>query len=378
VGVATTEWFGALPGFGPALVRNFIADEAMSDRFFSLLMFVHIGVPLALLAAMWVHIQRLTRPRTSPSRSVQAWTMAALLLVSAALPALSLAQADLQRVPLQLPIDWFYLAAYPAMYASSAQLLWALSGGLTLALLAAPWLVRAPRPVSAKVDPGNCNGCGRCFADCPYAAIAMVPHPGGRGLLAVVNDDLCAACGICAGACPSSTPFRSGQRLATGIDLPQQPVDELRRRLEAGLESARRAGQPAPVVVFACQRGAGVAAGDARVRAWGVPCAAMVPPSFVEYALRSGAAGVMLASCPPEDCEFRFGARWAQQRLEGEREPHLRADACGARVRIAHAAREDRHRLREQIDRFLAEVSNLPPGAPAPVRRAVIGDAIHG
>ena len=29
------------------------------------------------------------------------------------------------------------------------------------------------------INADNCNGCRRCLADCPYAAIVMVPHPGG-------------------------------------------------------------------------------------------------------------------------------------------------------------------------------------------------------
>ncbi|HSQ04305.1 MAG TPA: cytochrome b N-terminal domain-containing protein, partial [Burkholderiales bacterium] len=39
IGIAAAESLGALPGFGPGLVRNFIAPEAVSDRFFSLLSF---------------------------------------------------------------------------------------------------------------------------------------------------------------------------------------------------------------------------------------------------------------------------------------------------------------------------------------------------
>ena len=39
-----------------------IANEAVSDRLFSLLIFLHIGLPLALLAAMWLHVARLAKP----------------------------------------------------------------------------------------------------------------------------------------------------------------------------------------------------------------------------------------------------------------------------------------------------------------------------
>jgi len=378
VGIGTTEWFGALPGFGPSLVRNFVADGVMSDRFFSLMAFLHIGVPLALLAAMWVHVQRLTRPRTSPARAAQAWTFAALVALSAAMPALSMPPADAARVAPVLPIDWFYLAPYPAITAGHAALVWWTCAALTFALLAAPWIGARRRPAAARVDAANCNGCSRCFADCPYEAIAMAPHPRGRGLVAVVAEHACASCGICVGACPSSTPFRSGERLVTGIDLPGEPIDALRARLESGLAGVIGSGAAAPVVVLGCRHGARVEADGERVLAWSVPCAAMLPPSFVEYALRAGAGGVVVAPCPAEDCEFRFGARWALERFARAREPRLRAGVPAARVRVFEAAREDTTRLRERIDAFVAELSHLPPPALAPARRTRTGDPLHG
>ncbi|GAA4411878.1 cytochrome b N-terminal domain-containing protein [Quisquiliibacterium transsilvanicum] len=369
VGVAVTEWFGALPGFGPALVRNFIAESAMSDRFFSLLVFLHIGVPLVLLLAMWVHIQRLARARTVTSRAVGGWTFAALLALSLAAPVVSLPAADLSRVPANVPIDWFYLAPLPAIYAVSPEAVWAAAAALTVLLGAVPWLGRrTPPPPPAKVDPDHCNGCTRCFVDCPYSAITMAPHPSGRGEIAVVADDLCASCGICAGACPSSTPFRSRQRLVSGIDLPDREVGDLRDALGSALARSTAEGA-SPLVLFCCQRGAGLGpdedAGRADgVLAFGLPCAGMLPPSFVEYALRHGAAGVMVATCPGEDCEFRLGVQWTAERLRGEREPYLRASVDRARLRTVAAAREERAGLRRALQAFRQELS--APGADAP------------
>jgi coenzyme F420-reducing hydrogenase delta subunit/Pyruvate/2-oxoacid:ferredoxin oxidoreductase delta subunit len=213
------------------------------------------------------------------------------------------------------------------MYASSAGATWALALGSLVALFVLPFLPsKAIREPVAVVDPQNCNGCQRCFVDCPYAAVTMVPHPNQRigRQLAVVDADLCASCGICAGSCPSSTPFRSGQALATGIDMPMLPVDTLRRQLHAGLAAMR---VEHPIAVFSCREGADarcVQAPDTLVLP--LICTGQLPPSFVEYALRDGAAGVVVASCRDGGCTFRLGARWTAERLAGTREPHLRAD----------------------------------------------------
>lgn len=355
VATATTEWFGALPGFGPALVRNFIAEGAVSDRLFSLVAFLHIGVPLVLLLAMWAHIQRLTHPQTAVSRSVALWVLAALTLLSLAMPAVSQPPAALDRLPAALPLDWFYGAPLAAIYVTTPALVWIAAAGLTVALALAPWLGPWRRPPAAVVDPDHCNGCTRCFVDCPYAAIAMAAHPSGRGQVAVVDADRCASCGICAGACPSSVPFRAGERLVSGIDLPQSTMGGLRDALDAALRAAH--GQET-VVVFTCQHGAGLGPAPGRgLVALGMPCTGMLAPTFIEYALRGGASGVVVALCPPSDCEFRFGARWTVERLAGEREPRLRRGVERDRVAVIHAAREERAELLAGIEALRARLA---------------------
>ena len=276
--------------------------------------------------------------------------MAALLALALAAPVLSQAPADLSRVPSVLPLDWILLFVHPLAYAISGEATWVLLGGALALLVALPFLPRraAPAPV-AVVDPANCNGCRRCFEDCPYEAITMAPHPRRAGRqLAVVDPDQCASCGICVGACPSSTPFRSLERLATGIDMPQQPIDAVRQRLHDGL-----AALPGPrrYVVFGCERGANVAsveAGD--VHAAGLVCTGMLPPSFVEYALRHGADGVVVAGCRDAGCEFRLGMRWTAQRLEGRREPHLRDSVPRERLRVVEADAGEEYRLAAALD----------------------------
>jgi CDP-4-dehydro-6-deoxyglucose reductase len=64
VTVASAEWLDWLPIFGGALMRNFMYFGSVSDRFFSLLSFMHIGLPLVVLMVMWIHVQRV--PKAAP------------------------------------------------------------------------------------------------------------------------------------------------------------------------------------------------------------------------------------------------------------------------------------------------------------------------
>jgi ferredoxin/coenzyme F420-reducing hydrogenase delta subunit len=361
--VATTigEWAGALPGVGPAMLRNFITDEAISDRLFSLLVFMHLGIGLLVLLGLWVHVQRLVRPATQPARRLALGFGATLALLALAAPALSTAPADFSRVPLPVPIDWLFLAPLVLVEWTSPATVWLLAIAVTVLLVALPWSVRAARPAPALVDLAHCNGCGRCFDDCPYGAVVLAPRNDGRrhAQQAVVAADLCASCGICVGACPSSNPLRSIEPLASGIDLPQLPVAALRAKLRAAL-----AARPGATVVFGCDEGADLdRVGAPGIVKLSLACAAQLPPSFADYALRHGAARVLIASCGEHACAYRFGARWVEQRLAGTREPALRARVRGPKLRLIEAGRGEEARVREALAAY------VEAAAPSSIQR---------
>jgi CDP-4-dehydro-6-deoxyglucose reductase, E3 len=138
--VAVFEWLDWLPSFGGTLMRNFVYSTSVSDRFFSLLSFLHIGLPLVVLLLMWIHVQRVPKARTSPPRAITVGLTGALLLLSLARPALSQGgAADLATAVLSVQVEWFYLALLPLMAAWPLGQVWALAvaGSALLALL--PW-----------------------------------------------------------------------------------------------------------------------------------------------------------------------------------------------------------------------------------------------
>ncbi|HEX4984575.1 MAG TPA: hydrogenase iron-sulfur subunit [Burkholderiales bacterium] len=360
---ATAEWLDWLPLFGEPLARNFLTPAAVSDRFFSLLSFLHIGIPLLLLLAMWVHVQRVSLADVAPPRRLGWGTLAALAALSLARPAMSSAAANVATEPAQIAIDWFYLFMHPLLYQTSPAFVWTLAFGATFLLAAAP-LLRGPKPAPvARVSPPDCNGCGRCVADCPYAAVRLIPHTlrGTYRMQASVDPALCASCGICAGACPSSTPFRTAGSLVSGIDMPRLSIDALRRQLNAGL--TQLSGVARTVVVGCdCAADVGKVAG-AGVVTLRLPCIGNLPPAFIEYALRrgrqgAGADGVLISGCREGDCAYRFGNEWTRQRLAGEREPHLRAHVPNERVCVAWANGGEEARLADELAAFRGRLAH--------------------
>ena len=358
---ATSEWLQVLPVFPDLLVRNFMTRHALTDRFFSLIVFMHIGVPLFLLAGVWIHVQRVSHVRIWPPRSLVIGTLVVFAVLSLAVPAESLGPADTGNAPAQLSLDWFYLFVHPLVDILSESGTWWLFLIATVLLGGLPFVAgKGFKPPSnqvrqegraAVVDLSNCNGCSRCAADCPFGAVVMVDRTDQlhHRQQAFVISDMCAACGICVGSCPSSTPFRRIEDIVSGIELPGRPVAVLRKQLKEALAGLSG---PSRIMLFYCGQAADwQSLRDASTAVLSMECAAMLPPSFIEYALRLGAEGVLIAGCREGDCEFRLGDNWVQGRLTGAREPRLRAAAPRDRIAVVWAGSE-----RKQVARALSEL----------------------
>lgn len=349
--IRISEWLDWLPVFGDPLARNFVSNATLSDRLFSLLVFLHIAIPLFLLVGMLVHIKRIKLARTNPTRTLLVGTGAAMVAVSLIHPATSMPPADLAIAPALVDLDWVYMNVFPLLDRIGPGALWLLLGGLSVGLIALPRLsaLRAHEQQPARVDPANCNGCSWCFQDCPFDAIVMMPQEAKPGMRqARVNPDLCTGCGICVGACPSATPFRHVDELVSGIEIPGYPLDRLRREATAALDGLPVSGG---TVVFGCDHAAAVedqAADD--VVTMSLPCSALLPPSFIDFIARQPrVAGVLVSGCHPEACFQRQGSQWLAERIAGERNPHVRTREGRSKVEICWAGPLESQRLSEAV-----------------------------
>ncbi len=368
VALSTARLFDALPVFTDPMSRNFLDNASLSDRFFTLIAFIHlVGLPIFLVLGIWFHLLRIRLPRINPPRALMAGSLLAMLLLSLLQPALSHAPADLERVPGALALDWFYLAIFPLQDGIGALPTWLLLGGATLVLAALPWLWPAPRPAVAVVHLPDCTGCGYCAEDCPYGAIDMVPRTDGRNLAlqAEVDAAMCVGCGICVGSCPSSSPLRRQQPLHSGIELPEPSLQWLREAIVAPPPG------PQPRILLAACACAAEAArvSDAGVVALELPCIGLLPPAAVDYALRSaGFDGVAISGCAIGDCLHRYGERWTIERVARERPPMLRERVPRERLSLSWNKRGEEAALARAIAALRASLQAQErghPGGPA-------------
>lgn len=373
VAIASSELLDVLPIFSDPMARNFLTNESVSDRFFTFMAFLHlIGLPVFLLFAIWFHLLRISRPVVNPPLGLAVGSLLALTGLSLVWPALSQPPADLGTVATGLGFDWFYLIAYPLLDHGSAALVWIVLLGSSTLISLAPWLPRKRQQPAAVVDLPNCNGCGRCVADCPYNAVSLMPRTDGLAYTsqAEVNTDLCTACGICAGACPTSTPLRRMTELVPGIDLPGLPIRTLR---EQTLAAAARlpAGVPR-ILAYGCETGANIAAlRAAGVEVVALTCIAQLPPSFLDFVItRRHADGVLLLGCRAHDCHYRLGVEWTEQRLAGERDPYLRARVPRERIHTLWAGPASAADIRRAVEAFRVRIAPLGPYSSQPSARA--------
>jgi CDP-4-dehydro-6-deoxyglucose reductase len=98
--IATAEWFDILPMFNGTLIRNFLYLESVNSRLFTLLAFIHIGVPLIVAFIMWVHVQRVPRAHINPPRPIAIAVTLMFLALALVKPILSQGgEADMSVVP---------------------------------------------------------------------------------------------------------------------------------------------------------------------------------------------------------------------------------------------------------------------------------------
>jgi len=334
IAVSTARLFDSLPVFTDPMSRNFLTNESVSDRFFTLIAFIHlVGLPIILVLGLWFHLLRVRLPRINPPRVQMAMCLGLLTVLSFVEPAVSHGVADLARVPTEMRIDWFYLAVYPLLSETSAGFTWAVVVGGTFLLAALPWLPPRKAPSVAQVHLADCTGCGYCADDCPYGAIDMVQRTDGRNfeMEAQVAADLCVGCGICTGSCPSSSLFRRVEPLTTGIEMPIFTIDRLKTLILDG-RRGRRGGS----LVVGCEHGVEVGTGLGKDdRAIVLPCIGMLPPAAIDYALKVGGyGGIVVAGCAQDGCYHRFGDIWTIDRIARRRPPMLRERVPRERLRL--------------------------------------------
>lgn len=321
----TTKFIDFLPIFGEPLARAFLSNSTVSNLLFIGIIFLHLSLPTLLLIAAWIHLVRISRPVVNPPALLNKAIGILLLAMCIIVPATSQMPADLTIAAARFGIDWLYLPIYPLMAALPVWYSWLIVGIGAIILTFIPWSIKSERLAKAEIILENCNGCELCFKDCPYEAVYMRKRTDGRPyeFEAVVVEKKCASCGLCVGACD----FHA-------VDLPDRTENYINNEIASLLKFSTDAPKILAVVCGYGVQMKGLINPDTRalkdmpnVRVMLLPCAAMLQPSMMEHAFIKGADGIFISGCEANDCHFREGNRWLEERILNNRPPVLKKKA---------------------------------------------------
>jgi coenzyme F420-reducing hydrogenase delta subunit/Pyruvate/2-oxoacid:ferredoxin oxidoreductase delta subunit len=202
------------------------------------------------------------------------------------------------------------------------------------------------------VDKGLCTICLTCLRFCPHQAIGWTHR-------IFIHPLACQRCGICASECPMDA-----------IQIAGFSDQEVEAKLTVLLQKWQGTESRQPrVVIFGCQRSAGVAWQEAQgsrykvqgdVKFISLPCAGKIDPDFVLKALAMGAGGVLVLACPEENCKSLHGNTYARGRIGEVQEYVEEAGFNPARIRFEPLSSNMVWRLIEIIEQFLGELKEEP------------------
>lgn len=352
-----------IPLFSEPITRTFVGDAPPPPAFFFLNLFAHVAFPVGVALLLWLHVSRLARTYLMPPKPLFWGTVALLGVPSLLWPITMGPEADLLTVPDVVGLDVFYNFWLP--WARDFGPGWTWAGFLAVAALglAVPALQRPPKtalPRPSVVAERSCTGCEQCYHDCPYEAISMVPRTDGReGYVARVDPAKCVSCGICIASC---APMGVGPPGRTGRDQ--------LAAVRAFIEEHRPG--PEDVVLVACTQGPTSGATYLGAPVYHVSCAGTLHTSVVEYLVRAGTGGVLIATCPPRDCWNREGVAWMEERLYHGREAELKDRVDRRRIRVVHTAEAEGGLLAAELLAFRDHVQSMRSGTPEPEEEIVI------
>jgi len=206
-----------------------------------------------------------------------------------------------------------------------------------------------------KVDENLCSVCGICVSLCKYEALSI--EEDGKDHKKIVVDKVeCRGCGLCLAACPSGAISQKEGCEITLSELHSKITDLLKKNKDMKL------------IVFCCNwsvfPGMQLSESPALVKMpYGIivsMCSGRVAPELILEAFDEGAWGILVAGCPPEECDHD-GNYKARRRLLLLKNFLKQLDIEPERVRLEWFSTGESAKLSCAITDFIDELKKLGP-----------------
>jgi coenzyme F420-reducing hydrogenase delta subunit/formate hydrogenlyase subunit 6/NADH:ubiquinone oxidoreductase subunit I len=206
----------------------------------------------------------------------------------------------------------------------------------------------------AIIDEDLCSVCHICESVCKYDALSVKTDKDGNEKM-VVDKVECRGCGLCVAACPSGA---ISQKEGCNVTLP-----ELHGQVKEILKDEEK-----KLLVFACNwsmfPGMQLSETPTLVKMpYGLivsMCSGRVAPELILDAFEEGAWGVMVAGCPPEECDHD-GNYKTRRRLVLLRNILKELNINPKRIRLEWFSTGESAKLKKSIDDFVKDLEKMGP-----------------
>ncbi|MEA2089526.1 MAG: hydrogenase iron-sulfur subunit [Thermoproteota archaeon] len=209
-------------------------------------------------------------------------------------------------------------------------------------------------PLKAVYETKECVGCGKCEYICPYDAIKLDVFGTPQ-----IDSEACMGCGACAVICPHLAFQLEGYRYEAVSNLIQDYSMKANR-----LKSDSK--KPV-ILVFCCQWSEFSALNNPKtgvpkknVMIVEIPCFTGLDPTHVLRAFYLGFDGVLVITCPEDECKLKEGREIAEQNVSALRKM-LKQFNLENRFEICTASPKYLGEFDSKIDAFVQKISSLPP-----------------
>jgi coenzyme F420-reducing hydrogenase delta subunit/NAD-dependent dihydropyrimidine dehydrogenase PreA subunit len=204
-----------------------------------------------------------------------------------------------------------------------------------------------------KIDEDLCSVCGICISLCKYDALS-IKEKDKTDLKVEVDKIECRGCGLCMAACPSGA---ISQIEGCEITLPE---------LHKKSADLFKSNDDMKLVVFCCNwslfPGMQLSESTSHIKSsYGIivsMCSGRITPELILDAFNEGAWGVMIAGCPPEECDHD-GNYKTRRRLMLLKNLLKELNIEPERLKLEWFSTRESAKLSKEIDNFLSEIEKL-------------------